>query len=64
MAQPTYKLNDLTPSKWEEVVPLVRNSSKHPYHQQVEHDALSQHPAEHTQEQVVEERRHHCTQPL
>ncbi len=59
-----HTLPNFTPSKWEEVVPLVRSSSKHPYHQQVEHDALSQHPAKHTQEQVVEECCHHRTQPL
>ena len=51
----------LTPSQWQEEVPPVSSSTKHPHHQQVQHDTLSQHPAEDREEQIVQQSSHHTT---
>ena len=54
----------LTPSQYKEVVPLLCRFSKHSHHKQIKHDALSQHPTEHTQKEVVKQGCYGSAEPL
>ena len=54
----------LTPANQQEEPPLLGQCAEDYHQHEEEHDALTQHPAEHGQEEVVQQGCHCRTQPL
>ena len=54
----------LTPAKQQEQPPPFGQFTEDYHHHEVEHDPLTQHPAEHSQEEVVQQCCYCRTQPL
>ncbi len=55
---------EITPSNNKEYPPFLGNSVEDKYQHQIEHDSLTQHPKEHSSEQVVKESSHKYTRYL